>query len=440
MNKRSFQVGKEETLEQFECEVRQRDNPAELKKMTIQARSKDECARRLLDQGFLVVSIKQSGQQESSGVSGLFAGYLKGRGSDGASKGGRTLFSKGVTTRELIFFAVQLSTLLKAGIPLIRSLEIIRKGTPNPYFQSVIQKLSQSVAGGSPLGVGLKNQGKVFPWVWVNLVEVGEATGRLPESLEEIAKYQESAARIKAKILTAFFYPTILAVAVVAALAFLLIFIVPKFAEIFAQQNMTLPAITQVVISLSNIVKNQAYLLLLAFIPFIILGYLVKTSPQVRLSFDLFRLNVPLFGPLLVQITVVRFSRALSTLLKSGVQILQALEICGRLVENAYMEAGIKEVIKRVRTGQGLGAQLEARKLFPVFMTQLVTVGEETGQIDKFLDLLGVYYEERVDAFLARLTSMLEPIMLVFMGGVIGVIVVSMFLPIIELSTRGGVG
>lgn len=438
MHKQSFPGGKEEPIEQFECEVRQRDNPAELKKMAIQARSKDECARRLLDQGFLVVSIKQAGQQESAGVSKIFAGHLKGHQTNRAPKGGQGLFSKGVTTRELIFFAVQLSTLLKAGIPLIRSLEIIRKGTPNPYFQSVIQKLSQSVSGGSPLGVGLKNQGKVFPWIWVNLVEVGEATGKLPECLEEIAKYQESATRIKGKILTAFFYPAILSCAVVGALTFLLIFIVPKFSEIFAQQNMTLPALTQVVISLSNIVRNQAYLLLLAFVPFMILGYLVKTSPQVRLSFDFFRLNVPLFGPLLVQITVVRFARALSTLLKSGVQILQALEICGRLVENSYMESGLKEVIKRVRTGQGLGVQLEARKLFPVFMTQLVTVGEETGQIDKFLDLLGVYYEERVDAFLARLTSMLEPIMLIFMGGVIGVIVVSMFLPIIELSTRGG--
>ena len=428
MNKRSFRVGRKKRSSNL--------NVKSVSRITLPsskddcwARSKGECARRL-DQGFWY-SIKQSGQQASN--FGLLPGIS--RDAEATARQGRTLFS--VTTREPYFCRPALHPFKSRYSHSARSRLSERAPTP---VSECDQKLSQSVAGGSPLGVGLKNQGKVFPWVWVNLVEVGEATGRLPESLEEIAKYQESATRIKGKILTAFFYPAILSCAVVGALAFLLIFIVPKFAEIFAQQNMTLPAITQVVINLSNIVRNQAYLLLLAFVPFIILGYLVKTSPQIRLSFDFFRLNVPMFGPLLVQITVVRFSRALSTLLKSGVQILQALEICGRLVENAYMEAGIKEVIKRVRTGQGLGAQLEARKLFPVFMTQLVTVGEETGQIDKFLDLLGAYYEERVDAFLARLTSMLEPIMLVFMGGIIGVIVVSMFLPIIELSTRGGGG
>jgi len=137
---------------------------------------------------------------------------------------------------------------------------------------------------------------------------------------------------------------------------------------------------------------------------------------------------------------VVRFARGMSTLLKSGVQILQALDIGARLVENAYLEAGIKQVAQGVRGGQGLGAQLEARRVFPVFMTQLLSVGEETGQLEKFLDLIGTYYEERVDAFLTRLTTMLEPMMLVVMGVVIGTIVVSMFLPIIELSTRGGMG
>jgi len=431
-------------FEKFECEVRLRDHPEELKRLSVEASTRDDCVRRLIDQGYLVVSVKRPGQADLENAAKIFAvtaGFKKAKSGEGY-KPRSTLFSftKRVTTRELIFFAVQLSTLLRAGIPLIRSLEIIRKGTPNPDFRTVIQALSGSVSGGTPFGVALRNQKGTFPWIWANLVDVGEATGKLPECLEEIGKYQEAAARVRGKILTAFFYPGVLTCAVIGAMAFLLIFIVPKFAVIFEQQKMQLPALTRAVIQISDLVRHQAYLFLLLFVPVIVIAYIIKNSYTARVSFDLFRLRMPVFGELLIQIAVIRFSRALSTLLKSGVSILQGLDIGGRLVENAYLEAGIRQVAKSVRSGQGLGAQLEARKLFPVFMTQLITVGEETGQIDKFLDLLATFYEERVDTFLTRLTTLLEPIMLVVMGGVIGTVVISMFLPIIELSTRAGLG
>jgi type IV pilus assembly protein PilC len=160
--------------------------------------------------------------------------------------------------------------------------------------------------------------------------------------------------------------------------------------------------------------------------------------PKVRIGFDMMSLGAPIFGVILTQVAVVRFSRSLGTMLRSGVPILQALEISGRLVENEYLEFGIKQVATAIKGGQGLGSQLEARKIFPVFMTQLLSVGEESGQLEKFLSLLANYYEDRVDTFLARLTVLLEPFLLIFMGAVIGTVVVSMFLPIIELSTHGG--
>ncbi|HOE68863.1 MAG TPA: type II secretion system F family protein [Candidatus Omnitrophota bacterium] len=429
--------------ERYECRVRLRDNPNELKHVTIEASSIDECVYRLLGQGYLVVAVKQPGHAEFESAAKLVtAGAARPAPAPKkrARKTSSIVLGKGVSTRELIFFAVQLSTLLKAGIPLIRSLEIVRRGTPNPHFQNIIEKITKSVSGGSSFGHAIRERKGVFPWVWVNLVEVGESTGKLPECLEEIAQYQEASARIQSKVVTAFFYPSILTVAVIGALTFLLIYIVPKFSAIFEQQKMELPALTQAVVAASDLVRHHAFLLLLIPVPFIILGFLIKRSPEIRFFMHMMFLRVPFFGEMSIQIAVVRFARGMSTLLKSGVQILQALDIGARLVENAYLEAGIKQVAQGVRGGQGLGAQLEARRVFPVFMTQLLSVGEETGQLEKFLDLIGTYYEERVDAFLTRLTTMLEPMMLVVMGVVIGTIVVSMFLPIIELSTRGGMG
>jgi len=264
-------------------------------------------------------------------------------------------------------------------------------------------------------------------------------TGKLPDCLEEIAHYQESSARIKGKVITAFFYPGILLTAVTAALTFLLVFIVPKFAVIFVEQKMELPAITKIVIAISGIIRYQFPFVMLTLLGIIVTLFYLRRSPKFRISLDLFYLNMPIFGKLSMQVSVVRFTRSLGTLLRSGVQILQALEISGRLVDNNYIENQIKLVAQAVKGGQGLGVQLEARKVFPVFMTQLLSTGEESGQLENFLTLIANYYEEAVDTFLARLTVLIEPILLVFMGAVIGTVVISMFLPIVILSTSGGV-
>ncbi len=415
----------------FKCRVRSRDLPQEEKTIVLVAANKDEVVQRLLTQGYVVLSVEKvasGGERFRNAFSFQTAFSQKGK--------GLSLF-RSVSTRELIFFAIQLATLLKAGVPLLRALEIIRKGAANPYLQEILFAVQKKVSGGSTLCVALKDYPNIFPWVWINLVEVGEATGKLPECLEDVAHYQEAASQIKSKVVTAFFYPGILTAAVMGAMAFLLIVIVPKFSVIFKQQHMTLPALTQVVIGFSDIICNQT-LSLGIFVAIVIGGFIFVTkSPRLRPSYDLFRLGLPVFGTLLVQVAVVRFSRSLRTLLRSSVPILQALEISGKLVENKFLEGKIKEVATAVKSGQGLGLQLESKKVFPVFMTQLLTVGEESGQLERFLDLIAQYYEESVDTFLARLTTLLEPFLLIFMGAMIGTVVISMFLPIIELSTRG---
>lgn len=419
----------------FECHVRPRDFPGQSKHMTLRARSKEEATQKLLERGFLVVSVRlQEKAQEN--LSRMFAAGVQAF-KQGSRGGGFSLFPH-VTVREIIFFGVQLSTLLKAAVPLIRSLEIICRGVTNVYFQKVIRDILKTVSDGAPFSHALKRHPKVFPWIWVNLVEVGEATGKLPECLEEIGHYQESAERVKSKVTTAFFYPGILTVAVIGALTFLLLFVVPKFSEIFRVQKMELPFLTQVVVSISDVLRQQfPVVALLAILAAIGIAY-TRKLPGFKLAYDTVILRAPVFGTILMQVSVVRFTRSLGTMMRSGVPILQALEISGRLVENRFIESGIKHVAQAVKGGQGLGVQLEARGIFPVFMTQLLSVGEESGQLEMFLDLLARYYEDQVDTFLVRLSTLIEPFLLIFMGAVIGTVVVSMFLPIIELSTRGG--
>jgi type IV pilus assembly protein PilC len=407
----------------------------------------ETAVQNLWDQGYVVITVHE---EERRGAeyrgSRTFWGSLAARlrGKVPASEAGTSRFSRlfggRVSNRELIFFAVQLSTLLKAGVPLIRGLDIIFRGAVNPAFRTSIESLKRKVSGGSSLYQALRAQGKVFPWIWVNLVEVGESTGKLPECLEEIARYQESAARIKSKVITALFYPGILTVAVISALTFLLLVIVPKFTAIFESQHLKLPALTQFVVGVSNLVRYHFTPVAIGIAVLVAGSIYYGRRPRGRIFFDTFRLGAPVFGKLILQVAVVRFCRSLGTLLRSGVSILEALGISGRLLENRFLESKIQQVSAAVRSGQSLGVQLEARHVFPVFMTQLLMIGEETGQLERFLDLLANYYEEQVDTFLSRLTVLLEPILLVFMGGVIGTIVISMFLPIVELSTGGGMG
>ncbi|MFH0985890.1 MAG: type II secretion system F family protein [Candidatus Omnitrophota bacterium] len=418
----------------FNCSVRLRDAPTQIKVLTLEATTRDAAIQKLLAQGYMVIDVQEHGKKR--GLGGLFSNKT----SLSEKSGDRAVpaFLEGVSSRETIFLGIQLATLLKSGIPLVRSLDIIQRGLGNKYFQKVLRHVRKRITEGSTLSHALRYYPKVFTWIWVNLVEVGEATGKLPECLEEIAHYQEATARLKSKVITAFFYPGILTVAVVSALSFLLLFIVPKFAAIFVAQKLALPVLTQIVIAASNVLRYHFLWLAGSITATTIVLIYMGRVPSIKMAYDKIALEMPVFGKMSIEVAVTRFSRSMGTLLRAGVQILQALEIAGRLLNNVYLEEGIKRVVTQVRSGQGLGVQLEARKIFPVFMTQLISVGEESGQLDRFLDLLSNFYEEQVDAFLARLTTLLEPLLLVFMGGVIGVIVVSMFLPIVELSMHAG--
>lgn len=413
----------------FDCRVRSRQSPEDLETITVVAEDKEQALSKLHRDGYLVISIHESHEgRGSSKKSGLDLKAFKAR---------RNFLSafNTVTTRELIFFAMQLSTLLKAGVALLRALEILERGTANMMLAGVIKKMAKTVSEGRSLGEALREHPKVFPWLWTNLVEVGEMSGTLPEVLIEVSRYQEASEKIKGKVVSALFYPGILMTIAGAAVTFLLIFIVPKFAEIFKSQNMQLPVLTQMIVAVSYVIKNYA-IFVVGFIAIII--YLIKlyaSTPLGKISIGGFFLKAPLFGGFILEVSVVRFSRSLATLLHAGLPLIKSLETAAKLTGNAFLEKRILEAREAVTQGHGLGVQLESKKVFPIFMAQLISVGEETGEIESFLKMLSNYYEERVDQFLSRISVVIEPIMLVFMAAVIGTIVIGMFLPIVELST-----
>lgn len=441
----------------YRCSVRPVKNPDKIETVTIEARNFEEVVEKLQRDHYLVISIEAvSGARKS--VSGLFemkfpssqhqeaselvaASQPARYGDPPAVRHGINfdLFSR-VSTRELISFAIQLSSLLQGGIPLLKGLQIAQKGTQNRYFKSVLEGCIKNVSAGFSFSYAVRSFPKVFPSVWCNLVEVGETSGTLPAVLREIAHYQDAAARLKSKVISAFFYPCILILFATCAVGFLMLNIIPKFAEMFEGMQMELPLVTRIVIGMSHLVRHNFLLLVSLFIAALTGIYFARKTKQGTYLFDLLKLRIPIMGNLMLQVAIVRFGRGLATMLRAGVPILQALELSSKLTVNAVAEEKLAAAHEAVKSGRSLSAQLESDAFFPPFMTQLISVGEETGELDRFLDLVSNYYEESIDTFLARLTTLIEPILLIMVGSMIGVIVVSMFLPIIELSTSPNLG
>ena len=436
-------------LRRYECRVRSRRDTNKLETLTIEANSLEEVSAKLLAEGYLIVSVEPVTKGGEKTHKSFLESFLRSgpvseseRMATAAAKQEKSKipalqFLSRVSVRELISFAIQLSALLQGGIPLIKSLQIVQKGTQNTYFKTILENCIKNVSQGLSLSSTISGYPKVFPSVWVNLIQVGEESGKLPDVLKEISHYQEAAQRIKGKVISAFFYPAILILFATCAIGFLLLKIIPQFEGMFVGMNIQLPMITQVVIAVSKVLRHQ-FLIVLALIIATVTGISFwRKTKQGKFLFDLFRLKAPIMGPLVMQVSIVRFARGLATLIRAGVPILQSLEIAGRLAENVAVEETLRAAREAVRGGRSLGVELESTKLFPVFMTQLVAVGEESGELDRFLDMIANYYEERIDTFLGRLTTLLEPLLLIVVGAIIGVLVISMILPIMELSTGG---
>lgn len=341
----------------------------------------------------------------------------------------------GISTRDLVVFTRQLSTMIDAGLPLVRALDILAAQNPNKKFKDVITKVKEDVEAGSSFADSLGKHPKVFSNLYVQLIRAAETGGVLDVVLQRLATYLEKMDSIKRKIKGALVYPTIVIGVAVLVLAVVIIFVVPVFAEMFKDMGTTLPKLTQIVVDTSAFIRHNILYIIIAIAAIIFLtGLLYRRSFRVRRLFDAFLLKMWLIGPLILKTVIARFCRTLATLTAGGIAILEGLDITAKASGNIITQEAILEARKAVSEGQSIAEPLSTRpKLFPPMVVQMIAVGEQTGALDDMLNKIADFYEEEVDIAVAALLSALEPLMITFLGATVGVIVISMYLPMFKL-------
>ena len=393
-----------------------RDKSGTLKEEVVEAISEGELLNALQARGLYIVSLGPAPQVKKKQAI-------------------QRKYHRGVKLFDLIMFSKELSTLLSSGVTLIKSLDILSKQIESQALLRAVEEIKKDVEGGYTFQNALKKHTKIFSEFWIHLVETGEASGHLPSSLEQLAAYMEESAELRKKIVSAMVYPIILICVATGAISIFLLKIIPVFSEIFKGFNVELPLLTRMVVSVSNVVRRYFFIVIGTgtALFFIIRRYI--STERGRLQFDNLKFKLPIIGPVMHEIATERFASSLSTLLKSGVPILHALEITKKTVGNKILERDIEEVKIAVRDGKGMAQTMQGSALFSPLVVQMIGVGEEIGELGKMLDRISAFYKERVDTFVSRLTTMFEPLVLVFMGIVVGILVIAMFMPIFSISS-----
>jgi type IV pilus assembly protein PilC len=346
-------------------------------------------------------------------------------------------FGTGVDSKELAIFTRQFSVMIDAGLPLVQCLEILAGQQENRMFQKILNGVRASVEGGATLSASMKQYDKVFDPLYYNMVEAGETGGILDTILQRLSMYIEKNVKLKRAVRSAMIYPV--SVLGIAAMVIILLLwkVVPIFVTLFNGLDVDLPLPTRIVIALSNFVGSIYGLILVVF--FIAAGFAIKFwygTPQGRYIIDGLLLKAPIVGMVLRKIAVARFTRTLGTLISSGVPILEGLDITARTSGNAVIEKAISETRKAVEAGRSLVDPLKETDVFPGMVTQMIGVGEQTGAMDAMLQKIADFYEDEVDAAVKDLLTAIEPIMIVFLGVVVGGVVISMYLPLFSLINK----
>ena len=377
---------------------------------SVEAGTEQAAIAALLNRNLLVVSI-----QEKVGKKGKTAGGK-------------------VALADLVIFTRQLATMIDAGLAMVQSLQGLAEQTTNKVMRDVIKDVCTRVESGDSFSEALQKHPKAFGKLYVAMVSAGEKGGLLAEILARLATYLENTARLRKKVKSSLMYPTVVSVVAVLITTFLLVKVVPVFGEVYSGFGAKLPAPTQALISISNFVKS--------YILFFILGgggvvwgwfYFIKT-PAGRQFWDARRIKLPIFGAIAHKICLARFTRTLASLVRSGVPILEVLQIVSQTVGNVIMEKAIKDAASDIERGQSISSALSKHPIFPSMVIRMITAGEQTGKIDNMLERISDFLDEEIETVLSGLTAMIEPILIVFLGVVIGGMVICMFLPIFKLS------
>ncbi len=363
----------------------------------------------------IIVSVKQE-QSKNAKKAGTFKGAK-------------------IKLSELVLFSRQLATMIDSGIPLVQGLEILTEQTEDGNFRAVIGDVKKQVSTGTTFYEALSKHPKAFSALFVNMVKAGESSGALDDIMERLALYLEKTDSLVRKVKSAMTYPIVVSIMAILITLVLMIKVVPVFESIFSDFGGKLPLPTLILVSISHFLINFFILWVGGIsIGIFLLVRFIKTN-QGALMFDRFKLNMPVFGVIFKKVAVSKFSRTLSTLVKSGVPILTALEIVGKTAGNRVIEDAVEKVRTSIREGENITNPLMESKVFPPLVTRMISVGEQTGELEKMLSKIADFYDDQVDAAVSGITSLIEPLVIAFLGIVIGTIVICMFLPIFKLSS-----
>ena len=404
----------------------------------VSATTEAEAIQKLRTQGLYPTQITEEGKGKAAKKAAPLKSKAKAKPVSKGQLGGR------VKPKSLMIFTRQLATLIDSGLPLLRSLTVLGKQEPSPVLRATISSLADSVQGGSTFSESLSTHPKIFNKLYVNMVKAGELGGVLEVVLNRLAEYQEKAQKLKNKIVSAMVYPVIVMFIAIAILVFLMVFIVPKFEEMFSASDQELPLISRVVFGTSKFflerplfVPNIVFVFILFGVGVFLFNLWGRTKGG-RNAIDALKLRLPVFGDIQRKSAVSRFSRTLGTLVTSGVPILQALNITRDTAGNVVISQAIEKVHEAVKEGESIVTPLQASGVFPNMVISMVDVGEETGQLPEMLLKVADVYDDEVDNAVTALTSILEPIMIVILALVVGSVVFALFLPLIKMiSTMG---
>lgn len=345
-----------------------------------------------------------------------------------------TFGEKKITHKDIVIFTRQFSTMIDAGLPLVKGLDVISKQQEKKSLKDMLTNIKEDVEQGNTLSGALKKYPKYFDQLYVSMVDAGEVGGILDVICGRLAVYMEKAMKLKKKVKGAMVYPAVVICVAIIVVAIILIFVIPVFQGMFADFGQALPIPTQIVINLSNFFKNNIlYIIGAGFL----IGYALKKAFKTEKGkkiLDTYSLKTPIFGQLLKKVAVARFTRTMSTMLSSGVPILDALGIVSRTSGNTVIESALIKTRSEIASGKPVAETLAETGVFPTMVTQMIGVGEATGELDSMLGKIADFYDEEVDAAVEALTSMLEPILMVFLGGIIGGLVIAMYLPIFKMA------
>jgi len=406
-------------------------------KSEIEAGSPDEAIAKIRTQGYFPTKVKERAAKKTKVVAAA---------SGGAKKSSMNINFGGVSSKAICQLTRQLSTLQDAGLPILRSLKILWQQQKPGLLKDILDGVANDVEGGATLSEAMSRHPKAFDRLYVNMVQAGETGGVLDVILQRLAEFMEKAQRLKRRVIGAMIYPSVVITFSVLIVTGIMIFVVPKFKDIFKDFNTSLPALTEFLINMSDWIANQYGWAVIFGSPFLIiigLKFAGKTKGGKRII-DIIKLKLPIIGQIISKTAIARFTRTLGTLLAAGVPILDALNITRDTVGNVVFEDALQKVHDAIREGESFAAPLRAAKVCDAIVTNMIDVGEETGDLDKMLMKVADNYDEEVDVLIGSLVSLLEPIMVVTLGGIVGTIVIALFLPLVKLiqsvsgETEGG--